>query len=212
MLFFDIGANIGKWSVSNVNSIDKIIAVEASPRAFSILRENIDMLPRSLSHNIILLNYAVSNEKEVDFYECKKHRYSTTNIDWVADKKSRFHGKEYTTMKCKTITLDKMIDLYGVPDLLKIDVEGGEYECLQTLSQKTPYICFEWAMEFLDLADKCLLYLYQLGYNYAFVQYEDMYQFRPRDCDYKPIEEMGDMLKLFPNRGRRNDWGMIWCK
>ena len=212
MIFFDIGANIGKWTVSNVNTIDKIIAVEPSPKAFSILQDNIERLPRSLSDNVILLNYAVSNKPNIEFYECKKHRYSTTNLDWITDKKSRFYGKEYNNIQCKTISLDKMVDLYGMPELIKLDVEGGEYECLQTLSQKTPYICFEWAKEFLDLANKCLNYLYNLGYKYVYIQYEDIYQFRPLDTDYVPIQKVEELLDIFPNVQRRDDWGMIWCK
>ena len=37
MNVLDIGANIGKWSLSNVNSCEKIIAIEASPNTFKRL-------------------------------------------------------------------------------------------------------------------------------------------------------------------------------
>ena len=39
-MFFDIGANIGKWSLSNVNNCEKIIAIEASPYTFKRLVDN----------------------------------------------------------------------------------------------------------------------------------------------------------------------------
>lgn len=227
MLLFDIGANIGKWAVSNVNIYDRIIAVEPGPTAFAKLVENVDMLPRSISRNIETLNLVVydsrcndrDNENIVDFYECKKHRYSTTNKAWIADKKSRFYGKEYNTIKCKTIRLDTMVSVYGIPDLIKIDVEGGEYECLQTLTQKVPNVCFEWVYEFKDLANKCLDYLFRLGFRFVYLQYEDDYTFRPSDKDYKFIldrgyvMDMNDIIKLHdPPYNRRCDWGMIWCK
>ena len=39
MLYFDVGANIGRWSLSNIND-NKIIAIEAVPNTFKILENN----------------------------------------------------------------------------------------------------------------------------------------------------------------------------
>jgi FkbM family methyltransferase len=39
-MYLDIGANIGKWSVANIGSTDKIVAVEASPTTFGLLQQN----------------------------------------------------------------------------------------------------------------------------------------------------------------------------
>ena len=50
-----------------------------------------------------------------------------------------------------TITIDKLIQEYGTPELIKIDVEGGEFECLSSLTQKVNNICFEWASETNDI-------------------------------------------------------------
>jgi FkbM family methyltransferase len=36
----------------------------------------------------------------------------------------------YTPIICKSITLDKLIEEYGTPDLIKIDVECGESSVL----------------------------------------------------------------------------------
>ncbi len=49
-MFFDIGANIGNWSLSNVNLCDKIIAIEASPITYKKLVNNCK------NDKIILLN------------------------------------------------------------------------------------------------------------------------------------------------------------
>lgn len=219
MLFFDIGANIGAWTVANIDMQNTIVAVEPSPKAFSILKKNINNLPASLSQNVILLNYAVNSHPTIDFYECKKHRYSTTNKDWLTDKKSRFYGKEYSTIKCNAKTLDSLITLYGMPDLIKIDVEGGEYECLKTLTQKVPQICFEWAQEFADIAYKCICYLFNLGFKLFYVQFEDIHDFKPIDNEYIKLSfieqiDLEAIIKHFAKYEpkRRLDWGMIWCK
>jgi FkbM family methyltransferase len=38
---------------------------------------------------------------------------------------------------CKYITLYKLIKEYGTPDLIKIDVERGEYSVLSSLSKRS---------------------------------------------------------------------------
>jgi FkbM family methyltransferase len=219
MLFFDIGANIGAWTVRNVNHHNSIVAVEPSPTAFSVLKHNMNNLPSVLSDNVILLNYAISSEPVIDFYECKKHRYSTTNKDWITDKKSRFYGKEFSVIKCKAKTLDSLLTLYGMPDLIKIDVEGGEYQVLKTLTQKVPQVCFEWAQEFADITHKCICYLFNLGFKYFYVQFEDIYDFRPSEDEYIKVSSIEQVdveaiIKHFAKYEpkRRLDWGMIWCK
>ena len=124
-MYFDIGSNIGKWSLSNINLCDKIISVEASPITFN-------RLVNHCKHDkIILLNYAVCNQAEdITFYQADIDSLSTINKEWLTAETSRFYNHHYTEITCKTITIDKLIERYGLPDLIKIDVEGGEYECI----------------------------------------------------------------------------------
>ena len=39
-MYFDIGSNIGNWSLANIDQCDKIISVEASPITFCRLTDN----------------------------------------------------------------------------------------------------------------------------------------------------------------------------
>ena len=156
-MYFDIGANIGNWTLSNLNSCDKIISVEASPSTFQNLLSNVNNNPK-----IICLNYAVcnSNDEYITFYNCNADTLSTINKDWLDSDISRFYNKfKYDVIKCKPITIDKLIELYGIPELIKIDVEGGEFECISSLTQKVNNLCFEWASETNDITFKCLDYL-----------------------------------------------------
>ena len=65
----------------------------------------------------------------------------------------------------KTITLNELTKTYGTPDLLKIDVEGYEYEVLRGLTTKQQTICFEWHEEEYDSLLKCIEHLQKLGYE-----------------------------------------------
>jgi FkbM family methyltransferase len=204
-MYFDIGSNIGKWALSNIHSCDKIIAVEASPKTFSRLVDNCK------NDNIILLNYAVcnNNNNDITFYQAESDTISTINKEWLTKETSRFYNYPYSVITCKTISIDNLIEQYGMPELIKIDVEGGEYECIQSLTQKVNLICFEWASETNSITFNCIDYLFTLGYTKYYIQNTDEYTFRPRDNDFYDISTIKTKLL---NTTPKVDWGMIWCK
>ena len=204
-MYFDIGSNIGLWSLANINLCDKIISIEASPITFSRLVNNCK------NNKIILLNYAVCNNNgnDIIFYQAKCDVLSTINKDWLTKDTSRFYNHSYKEIICKTITIDKLIEQYGLPELIKIDVEGGEYECITSLTQKVNMLCFEWASEVNDITFKCIDYLLKLGYTQFYIQNCDNYLFRPQDNDFYNISTIKTkLLNTIP----KQDWGMIWCK
>lgn len=205
MIYFDIGCNIGAWSNANINRCDKIISIEASPNTYNKCVNNCK------SDKIILLNYAVCNNgnKDIIFYEAFTDVLSTTNKEWLTNESSRFYNYPYREITCKTITIDNLIELYGIPELIKIDVEGGEYECITSLTHKTNLLCFEWASETNTITFKCIDYLFNIGYKQYYIQNCDEYSFRPVDSDYYDINSIKTkLLNTIP----KIDWGMIWCK
>ena len=204
-LAFDIGANIGMWTNANMNNYDTIITIEASPYTFEKLKKN------TINNANNILNYAVcnNNEKDIVFYHADADTLSTINKQWLTDIKSRFYNySHYKEITCKTITIDKLISIYGDPDLIKVDVEGGEYECILSLTKKVKHLCFEWASETNDITFNCLDYLLTLGFNKFAIQTKDNYTFIPNDTEYYDVLYIKDVLsKTIPKK----DWGMIWC-
>ena len=203
---FDIGANIGNWSLANLSLYNKIICVEASYNIYNKLQQNF-----SNNNSVVCLNYAVCNNNgnDITFFESPVDTLSSLNKEWLTSESSRFHNTPYKEVLCKTITIDNMISQYGIPTLIKIDVEGGEYECLSSLSIKVNELCFEWASEVNNITFKCLDYLLTIGFDKFYIQYEDNYLFRPNDIDYKTIEIVkSELLLCVPKK----EWGMIWCK
>ena len=204
-MYFDIGSNIGNWSLSNLNNCDKIIAVEASPNTFKNLLININD-----NSKITCLNYAVCNSQEeyVTFYDCIANTVSTINREWLDSENSRFYRQfSYNTIKCKPITIDKLIEIYGVPELIKIDVEGGEFETISSLTKKINNLCFEWASETNEITFKCIDYLQKLGYKDFSIQYEDNYTYRPNI-----YTDSITVKKLLNKTTPKKEWGMIWTK
>jgi hypothetical protein len=94
-----------------------------------------------------------------------------------------------------------------MPDLIKIDVEGGEYTCIKSLTQKVKCLCFEWAAETIDITFNCLDYLYTLGFCNFYCQNGDAYDFRP--TIFYDIQNIKQKISLMIPK---KDWGMIWCE
>lgn len=214
MLYFDIGANVGRWSLENINNCEKIIAVEASSEIYQKLIKRCD------DKNIICLNYAVCNRpdyEEIQFYE--NNCISTINKDWLCSEQSRFFNRPYKETTAKTIRLDTLIEQYGKPDLIKIDVEGAEYLVISSLTQKINTICFEWTQEFSSIAKDCIKYLSSIGFTKFYVHPNGLPSFHPSEEEYtEDLEKIEEKLKEERITIREIDnmkisaWGMIWAK
>lgn len=203
-MYFDIGCHLGYWSIKNINNCNKIIAVEASPITFDFLKKNCN------NNKITILNYAVcdNNLEDIYFYHAKNNLLlSTINKDWLTNENNRFNNTIFEKCIVKTITLDKLIEIYGEPELIKIDVEGGEYNCIKSLSKKVKLLCFEWASEMNSTTFKILDYLNNIGFSEYYLQFGDEFLFRP-DIFY----DISNIKQKLNNTKIKKDWGMIWCK
>nr|WP_294899503.1 FkbM family methyltransferase [uncultured Pedobacter sp.] len=116
-LFFDVGANVGSYSLlaSGVTKC-KTLSFEPSPATFGLLSENIKL--NRLESKITAFNIAVGNmEGYLNFTE----NQDTTN-HVIADSDTT------PCIKVKVKKLDDFSDV--VPRLMKIDVEGFEAQVL----------------------------------------------------------------------------------
>ena len=136
-LIFDIGANIGYLSLlfnSLLKNTGTVVAIEPSTRCFHQLQRN-----TAFAEKIQTLNVAISNRTEkLRFAETKYlERSSLETVNTYAK-----------TIDVEAIQLDDLCLKYGMPDFIKIDVEGHEFAVFQgaekMLSSKLrPLIYFE---------------------------------------------------------------------
>lgn len=205
-MYFDIGANRGLWSIANLDKTDRIIAVEAAPKTYDLLKEQVAQYPK-----IVPLHYAVTcaKEPEVPFQISKDDTLSSLNKDWLTDPNSRFFQHFDSEIRVKTITLDKLIEIQGMPSLIKIDVEAAESEVVRSLTQKVDCLCFEWTNEFYGIVIDCISQLHELGFHEFHIQIQDAYNYRPTQwTSYEAIfEEL-----IAASTQQTNTWGMIWCR
>jgi FkbM family methyltransferase len=169
MLLFDVGANRGDATVAGLYQGYRVIALEPAPRVFSELVNNFIYNP-----DVVPLKMAVSDKdnKRVKFYEADEDGLSTLNQDWLTKDGMPYKGKFYREIEVTTITLDTLADKYGNPDLIKIDVEGAEWQVLKGMTRHYGgTLCFEWSFETISQHEDQLDYLFTLGYREMAAQY-----------------------------------------
>lgn len=132
MICYDIGANIGYYT---------LIFARAVGESGSVLSfEPISSVRKSLVENVVLNNYshivkvidtALSDtESEIEMYLGDASNMGTSSFA----RPKNFSGKSETV---KTLLLDNLIkrdNLYKLPDVLKIDVEGAELKVLRGMN------------------------------------------------------------------------------
>ena len=136
LIFWDIGANIGLYSIyaasKHKNKI-KVIAFEPSSSNLRILSRNISI--NNLSDDIIINQIALIDRKNV-FLEMREPNFIEGSSLNTFGKNFNFEGKEFfPNQKYKIFgtTLDAMINdnLIQEPDYIKIDVDGIEHLILK---------------------------------------------------------------------------------
>ena len=171
MSIMDIGSNIGYYVLLQRNIIGsdaKIIAIEPIPQNIEFLKKNLE-LNNDLKTKVI--QGAVSNKNDYSYI------YSSTFFNL-----GTFHpsgkSKEFieNKLKVKTYSLSNLCLKHGIPDLIRMDVEGHEVKILENLvSIKNlkifPMICFETHLTKYskkNSINKILEKLFKIGYYVKF--------------------------------------------
>jgi len=207
-LLFDIGANVGAYTQARKHEFERCVLVEANPLLCEKLQATFQAEIEQ-SH-VIVCNNIVSKEASATFYVNKADTISTADIEWVQQSRFSESYRQWTPINnVATISIDELIRVYGVPSYLKIDVEGYEWNVIQSLTQclQNTHIAFEWAEE--KKAELLLIldWLHNLGYTQFSVQYEDAYNFQPIEwLEYQVVYQQLEQELMIQ---RKSKWGMI---
>ena len=170
-LCFDIGYNVGDFTKKCLEEHPEceVVGVEA----------NFNLFQHHTQHkNVKVLHRLASSESDTQtnfFLEPNQSGISTASQAFMDNSRFAKGSKNLppksgwwspTAIKVKSITLDDMIEDYGDPDLIKIDVEGMEKEVLEgaqsIILQHRPYLFVENDRK--EKSKELVAYIREMGY------------------------------------------------
>lgn len=164
---FDIGAHLGDRSAAFQALGAQVIALEPQPalaKWFQRLLKSphISLLPMAVGPEPGYADIAISVGNPT---------LSTLATEWrsqVGERNPGFQRVRWEqTLRVEMTTLDALIERFGEPRFIKIDVEGFEAEVLQGLSHPVAALSVEFVAGMLEVSHDCLTQINRLG-DYRF--------------------------------------------
>jgi len=202
-LCFDIGAHVGSRVRAWRGLGAHVVAVEPQVDCVHVLRT----LYGSDGH-VTIINAALgANEGEATLLVSERTlTVSTLSQGWIHEvqRDPSFRGVAWHSGDAVHVTtLQALVDAYGVPAFVKLDVEGYEAEVLRGLDTTLPCLSFEYLSAARQVALACVERLMELGdYRYNWSTGESHRLARDRWCG---PDEIRRFVKDLPLRAGSGD-------
>jgi FkbM family methyltransferase len=155
-LCFDVGAHAGNRVRCWLQLGARVVAVEPQPDFVRLLRllygrdPRVEILPvaigRSRGAGTLLVSERTPTVTTLsqDFVDSVQHEPGFTKVKWSRG------------VRVEVVTLQSLVERYGEPKFVKVDVEGYEAEVLAGLTTPVRALSFEYVPAMRDIALDCI--------------------------------------------------------
>lgn len=157
---FDIGANLGDKAAWFSDRGMDVVCVEPQPAMYEHLVNRFADTP-----GVTVVGKGVGSRRGTlqMSISTREPTLSTFSTHW---KQGRFADSQWdATAEVEIITLDDLVQEFGIPRYCKIDVEGYEAEVIKGLTRKLGIVSFEFTNEYMNHAFAVIEKLIALGYR-----------------------------------------------
>ena len=139
-LIFDIGANYGDKGEVFSRLSERVVCVEPDPSAAKSLRIRFRKPTRGSALVTVCESAVGATVGTLKLLQ----QSNGSAYNSLSTKHAELHQIQSSAgVEVKVATLDSLIAEFGVPDFLKVDVEGFELEVFSGLTRSIPLLCFE---------------------------------------------------------------------
>ena len=206
-LCFDLGAHLGNRTNAWLKLGAKVVAVEPQPQCMAYMQKKLGKQP-----DLVLEQVAIGEESgqlpmHISHFNPTVSTFA--NQDWrkIIDEDTPYKVSWEETIMVKMITLDQLIEKYGIPDFCKIDVENFEVEVLKGLSHPIPALSLEYYPATIEKAIQCVDLLEGIGhyqYNWSLGESQQLSQMNWLTAN--------EMKEVFANIKRGDSYGDFYAK
>jgi FkbM family methyltransferase len=169
-LVFDLGAHAGNRTRAFAAIGCRVVAVEPQPDFARLLRvlfagsPDVEVIEAAVGEEAGRTSLLISERTPTvttiatEWHEARAREPDFSHVEWNRQ------------IEIETTTLDLLIERFGTPAFVKIDVEGAEPSVLAGLSRPVRALSFEYLPRALDYARVCVVALGALGayrYNWS---------------------------------------------
>lgn len=165
-MIMDVGMHLGKDTQFYLDKGFRVVAIEAHPQFVVDNRAKFDQYIKDGLLEIVPVAVA-EREGTVPFYLFpEKGDWGTLDARYAQRNIAR--GTVHTIVEVPSAAFEIILQRYGMPYYLKIDIEGADILCIKALhhfAQRPKYVSFETELVNFDSTFEALSHLYVLGYR-----------------------------------------------